>query len=39
MLNGSVEVIKTDIKATNGVIHVLNGVLLPSGDESEADGM
>ncbi|MEM1013329.1 MAG: fasciclin domain-containing protein [Planctomycetota bacterium] len=39
ILNGSVAVVKTDIKATNGVIHVLDGVLLPSGDESEGDGM
>ncbi|HRJ27006.1 MAG TPA: fasciclin domain-containing protein [Fimbriimonadaceae bacterium] len=28
-LNGNVNVVKTDIVATNGVIHVIDGVLLP----------
>jgi uncharacterized surface protein with fasciclin (FAS1) repeats len=28
-LNGTVEVIITDIEATNGVIHVIDAVLLP----------
>jgi uncharacterized surface protein with fasciclin (FAS1) repeats len=30
-LNGSTKVIKTNIKASNGVIHVINKVLIPSG--------
>ena len=30
ILNGNVEVVKTDIAATNGTIHVIDGVLLPS---------
>ena len=30
VLNGSVNLIETDIEASNGVIHVLDGVLLPS---------
>ena len=29
VLNGKVKVIKTDIKASNGVIHVIDAVLLP----------
>ena len=29
LLNGKVQVIKTDIKASNGVIHVIDAVLLP----------
>ena len=29
MLNGSVKVIITDIQASNGIIHVIDGVLLP----------
>lgn len=29
ILNGKVKVTKTDIKAKNGVIHVIDGVLLP----------
>ena len=29
VLNGTVNVIKTDIKTRNGVIHVIDGVLLP----------
>lgn len=29
-LNGNVQVVKTDIKTKNGVIHVIDGVLLPS---------
>lgn len=28
-LNGSTRVTKTDVKASNGIIHVINGVLLP----------
>ena len=28
---GTTKVIKTDIKASNGVIHVINKVLIPSG--------
>jgi uncharacterized surface protein with fasciclin (FAS1) repeats len=28
-LNGSTRVIKTDIRASNGIVHVINGVLLP----------
>ena len=28
-LNGSTKVTKTDIKASNGIIHVINKVLLP----------
>ncbi len=28
-LNGSSKVTKTDVKASNGIIHVINGVLLP----------
>jgi uncharacterized surface protein with fasciclin (FAS1) repeats len=30
-INGTANVTKTDIKATNGVIHVIDGVLLPPG--------
>ncbi len=29
MLNGTVQVIITDIEAANGIIHVINGVMLP----------
>ena len=29
-LNGTVNVIKTDIECTNGVIHVIDAVLLPA---------
>jgi uncharacterized surface protein with fasciclin (FAS1) repeats len=28
-LNGSTKVTKTDVKASNGIIHVINKVLLP----------
>ena len=28
-LNGSTRVTKTDVKASNGIIHVINKVLLP----------
>ena len=28
-LNGSTKVIATDVKASNGIIHVINKVLLP----------
>ncbi|NIR40660.1 MAG: fasciclin domain-containing protein [Actinobacteria bacterium] len=31
-LNETIEVIETDIEATNGVIHVIDGVLLPPAD-------
>lgn len=30
-LNGSANVVKTDIECTNGVIHVLDSVILPPG--------
>jgi len=30
-LNGSANVVKTDIQCTNGVIHVLDAVILPPG--------
>ena len=30
-LNGTTKVIKTNISASNGVIHVINKVLIPSG--------
>ena len=33
VLNGSVNVITTDIAASNGVIHVIDAVLLPPADE------
>ena len=33
-LNDSVNVVTTDIEATNGVIHVIDGVLLPPADEA-----
>lgn len=42
MLNGTIKVIKTDIPADNGVIHVIDGVLLPNIKEagsSASDGM
>jgi transforming growth factor-beta-induced protein len=32
ILNGSIKVIITDIMATNGVIHVIDGVLIPPAD-------
>ena len=39
VLNGSVNVVMTDLKATNGVIHVIDAVLLPpsmtAGEEEE----
>jgi transforming growth factor-beta-induced protein len=31
-LNGTVQVIMTDIEASNGVIHVIDAVLLPPAD-------
>ena len=31
MLNNGVQVTQTDIKASNGVIHVIDGVLIPEG--------
>jgi transforming growth factor-beta-induced protein len=36
-LNESVEVIITDIEASNGVIHVIDSVLLPPADEAAAE--
>lgn len=30
LLNGSVQVVSTDIEASNGLIHVINGVLIPN---------
>jgi uncharacterized surface protein with fasciclin (FAS1) repeats len=30
-LNGETNVVKTDIECTNGVIHVIDAVLLPAG--------
>jgi len=30
-LNGTANVVKTDIECTNGVIHVLDAVILPPG--------
>lgn len=33
ILNGDVNVVATDIQATNGVIHVIDGVLLPPDEE------
>ncbi len=35
-LNDSIEVVTTDIEASNGVIHVISGVLLPPVDEMTA---
>jgi uncharacterized surface protein with fasciclin (FAS1) repeats len=34
-LNGNIQVITTDIQASNGVIHVIDGVLLPPAPEPE----
>jgi transforming growth factor-beta-induced protein len=31
-LNDTIEVITTDIQAANGIIHVINGVLLPPSE-------
>ena len=36
VLNGSVKVVTTDIVASNGVIHVIDGVLLPPTPETTA---
>jgi transforming growth factor-beta-induced protein len=36
ILNGSIKVIITDIMASNGVIHVIDGVLLPPADPKPA---
>jgi transforming growth factor-beta-induced protein len=30
LLNGTVQVILTDVQASNGVIHVIDGVLIPA---------
>jgi uncharacterized surface protein with fasciclin (FAS1) repeats len=32
-----VKVIKTDIKATNGVIHVIDAVMLPGSDDQASN--
>jgi transforming growth factor-beta-induced protein len=34
VINGTVNVVATDILATNGVIHVIDAVLLPPQEES-----
>jgi uncharacterized surface protein with fasciclin (FAS1) repeats len=34
ILNGNVEVVATDVLASNGVIHVIDGVLLPPADDT-----
>ena len=34
ILNGNVEVVTTDVLASNGVIHVIDGVLLPPAEEA-----
>ncbi len=39
ILNGEVEVIITDIEASNGVIHVIDGVLLPPAMMPEAEDL
>jgi transforming growth factor-beta-induced protein len=39
ILNGEVEVIITDIEASNGVIHVIDGVLLPPAMMPEAEAL
>jgi transforming growth factor-beta-induced protein len=36
ILNGSIKVIITDIMASNGVIHVIDGVLIPPADPEPA---
>ena len=36
VLNGSVSIVLTDIQASNGVIHVIDAVLLPSSGEEAA---
>jgi uncharacterized surface protein with fasciclin (FAS1) repeats len=28
-LNGSTKVVKTDVRASNGIVHVINKVLIP----------
>ena len=37
MLNDNIQVIKTDIEADNGVIHVIDGVLIPTPGGNEAE--
>jgi len=37
MLNESAKVVKTDIKASNGVVHVINAVLLPPTETAAAE--
>jgi transforming growth factor-beta-induced protein len=39
ILNDSVNVIITDIEVSNGVIHVIDGVLLPPSDETMSEKM
>ena len=42
MLNDKIEVVKADVPASNGVIHAINGVLMPEkkmDDEGMKDGM
>lgn len=36
-LNGNVQVVTTDIKTTNGTIHVLNGVLMPPAPKATSE--
>lgn len=36
-LNDTVQVIVTDVEASNGIIHVLDGVLLPPAEEAPAE--
>ncbi len=37
VLNDSVNVVTTDVEASNGIIHVIDGVLLPPVDEGDAE--
>jgi transforming growth factor-beta-induced protein len=38
ILNENVNIIITDIEATNGVIHIIDAVLLPQSDEAMSEG-